>query len=85
MIFDAVPDLAASVTRWAIDGDDIWEEWAHRGTRRDGAPHDLRGVTIMSAAPTGIGWLRFYLEPVARDAMGATEAVRAVLTGGKPA
>jgi ketosteroid isomerase-like protein len=85
MIFDAVPDLTASVTRWSLEDDVIWAEWEHRGTRRDGAPHDLRGVTIMGAAATGIGWLHFYLEPVARDAMGATEAVRAVLAGGRPA
>ena len=85
MIFDAVPDLTASVTSWSLDGDVIWAEWAHRGTRRDGAPHDLRGVTIMEAAAAGIGWLRFYLEPVAHDAMGATEAVREVLTSGRPA
>jgi ketosteroid isomerase-like protein len=84
MIFDAVPDLTASVTGWSLDGDTIWAEWEHRGTRRDGAPHDLRGVTIMRAGDAGIEWLRFYLEPVARDGLGASDAVRTVLTAGRP-
>lgn len=84
MIFGAVPDLSASVTRWSLDGDVVWAEWEHRGTRRDGAPHDLRGVTIMGAGDAGIEWLRFYLEPVARDGVGATDGVRTVLAAGRP-
>ena len=45
-IFAAIPDLTAEVLRCAVDGDTVWTEWEHRGTRPDGSRHLMRGVVI---------------------------------------
>src|SRR5690348_8493826 len=45
-IFAAVPDVRADVLRCAEDGDTVWSEWEHRGTRPDGSAHLMRGVVI---------------------------------------
>src|SRR3981081_4937798 len=42
-IFAAIPDLSVGVLRLATDGDVVWSEWEHRGTRPDGSPHLMRG------------------------------------------
>ena len=38
-IFAAIPDITAKVLRSAVNGDEVWSEWEHRGTRRDGSAH----------------------------------------------
>jgi len=63
-ILTAVPDVFASVSRCAIDGDAIWTEWEMRGTRVDGHAHLMRGVLIFGVHDDQITWGRFYLEPV---------------------
>jgi ketosteroid isomerase-like protein len=63
-IFAAVPDLTATVLRSAVSGSDVWSEWEHRGTRRDGSAHVMRGVVIFGSAGGLLVWARFYLEPV---------------------
>ena len=45
-IFAAIPDVTCEVLRCAVDGDTVWSEWEHRGTRPDGTPHLMRGVVI---------------------------------------
>ena len=47
-----------------MDGDTIWSEWEHRGTRRDGTPHVMRGIVIFGVDKGLAAWARFYLEPV---------------------
>src|SRR3954469_11820994 len=34
-IFAAIPNITAKVLRSAVDRDEVWSEWEHRGTRRD--------------------------------------------------
>lgn len=63
-IFAAIPDVHAEVLRVAVDGDTVWSEWEHRGTRPDGSPHVMRGVVIFGVADGVATWARFYLEPV---------------------
>lgn len=63
-IFAVIPDLRAEVLRTAVDGDTVWSEWEHRGTRPDGSPHTMRGVVIFGVADGLATWARFYLEPV---------------------
>jgi hypothetical protein len=74
-IFAAVPDIEATV-RWAADGDTVWSEWEMRGTRRDGAPHLMRGAVIFGIEEGRARWARFYLEPVGEGGGGIDEAVR---------
>ena len=81
-IFAAVPDLTAEVLRSAVDGHTAWTEWEHRGTRLDGSSHLMRGVVIFGVAGGRAEWARFYLEPVADDALGVDAAVRRQVTPG---
>ena len=75
-IFAAIPDLTVEVLRTAVDGDAVWSEWEHRGTRPDGSAHLLRGVVIFGVEAGLATWARFYLEPVEHDGGGVADAVR---------
>lgn len=66
-ILAAVPDVTMALTRVAVDGDTVWTEQEHRGTRRDGSSHVMRGVVIFGIEADAISWARFYLEPVQDD------------------
>ena len=63
-IFAGVPDLRARLPRMVVDRDMVWAEWDLSGTRRDGAAHLMRGVSIFGVAEGRLAWVRFYLEPV---------------------
>src|ERR1700712_1284828 len=79
-ILGAVPDISCVVTRHARRGDEVWTEWEHRGTRRDGAGHLMRGVIVFTVAGDELSAASFYLEPVDPDADpdtgGIDDAVR---------
>ena len=75
-IFAAIPDLRAEIVRSAVDGDTVWTEWEHSGTRPDGSPHLMRGVIIFGVADGLADWARFYLEPVTEGGEDADAAVR---------
>lgn len=81
-IFAAIPDLVTEVTALAIDGDTIWTEWEHRGTRPDGTPHILRGVVIFDVTEGLAQRARFYLEPVQDTAGSVDDAIRRQLRPG---
>ncbi len=72
-IFAAIPDLTARVVRSAVSGSEVWSEWEHRGTRRDGSAHVMRGVIIFGVAAGLVTWARFYLEPV-QEGGGSVDA-----------
>ena len=72
-IFGAIPDINAHVVRATADGDTVWSEWEHRGTRPDGAGHLMRGIVIFGVVDGRAAWARFYLEPV-DDAPGDVNA-----------
>jgi ketosteroid isomerase-like protein len=81
-IFAAIPDVTCEVLRCAVDGDTVWSEWEHRGTRADGTSHLMRGVVIFGVADGLAAWARFYLEPVQQDAGTVDQAVRRQVTPG---
>ncbi|MDQ6726652.1 MAG: nuclear transport factor 2 family protein [Actinomycetota bacterium] len=83
-IFAAVPDISAEVLDCVVDGDNVWTEWEHRGTRPDGTPHIMRGVVIFGVADGMAAWARFYLEPVQEGAGTVDDAVRRQVTPGGP-
>ena len=76
-ILTFVPDIHATVVRATEQDDVIWSEWEHRGTRRDGTQHVMRGVIIFGVADDAIAWARFYLEPVQDGGGDVDRAVRA--------
>ncbi len=77
-IFAAVPNLEALLLRTVVDGDTVWAEWEWKGTRRDGAPHLMRGVTVQGVRQGRIAWVRLYMEPV-QQGSGTDAALRATL------
>jgi ketosteroid isomerase-like protein len=63
-IFAGIPDISATVTARALDGDVAWTEWRMDGHRRDGAEHHLRGVVLFTLVGRQARAARFYLEPL---------------------
>jgi hypothetical protein len=78
-ILGSVPDLTADLVRWA-EGPrgTLWAEWDWRGTRADGVPLHLAGVTVLGTenADEAFGWSRFYMEPVEDHGIAVDAAVR---------
>ena len=81
-IFAGVPDLQADLVDVVIHGQSVWAEWDWRGTRRDGAAHRMRGITILHLKGARVGSVRFYMEPVEDGGVGPDEAVRRIVTMG---
>jgi limonene-1,2-epoxide hydrolase len=76
-IFAFVPDVQASVLRWAADGSEVWSEWEMSGSRLDGTRHLMRGVIIFGVQDGRATSARFYLEPVEEAGTTVDDAVRA--------
>jgi ketosteroid isomerase-like protein len=83
-IFAAIPDLTATVLRSAVNGDEAWSEWEHRGTRRNGSAHVMRGVVIFGVGGGLLTWARFYLEPVQEGGDNVDAAVRRQVAAAGP-
>ena len=83
-IFALVPDMTATVLRCAVNGDEAWSEWEHRGTRRDGSAHVMRGVVIFGVGHGLLRLARFYLEPVQEGGENVDAAVRRQVAPANP-
>jgi ketosteroid isomerase-like protein len=83
-IFAAVPDLSSRLERSITDGVTVWAEWDWSGTRRDGQPHRMRGVTILGERNGRAEWVRLYMEPVVQADGGIDRAIEELTapTGG---
>jgi ketosteroid isomerase-like protein len=75
-IFAGVPDIEAEILRTSVDGASAWTEWEMRGTRRDGAHHLMRGVSIFGVGDDQPTSVRFYLEPVEEGGVAVDAAVQ---------
>lgn len=84
-ILTLVPDIRAEVLSAVREGDTIFSEWEHRGTRGDGTLHLMRGVIIFGLAGSRAGWARFYLEPVQEGAQHVDAFILAQAGTGVPA
>src|SRR2546423_9854973 len=69
-IFAAVPNLEADMVASASQDDSVWTEGEMRGTRLDGAPHLMRGVSIFKVAGDEFTSGRFYLGPAGQQGAG---------------
>lgn len=76
-IFSTVPDIEAVLLHCISEGDTAWAEGERRGTRADGAPSAMRGVTIQGVNQDRITWARLYMEPV-QEGAGSDSAVRSL-------
>lgn len=79
-IFAAVPDIQATLVRAVADGQTVWTEWDWKGTRSDGAPYHMRGVTIQTIPEDRITRVWLYMEPVQAAGPGTGAAIRGLLT-----
>ena len=78
-IFAGVPDIEAEILGSSMDGGSAWTEWEMRGTKRDGARHLMRGVSIFGVGDDQFTSVRFYLEPVEEGGLDVDAAVRMAL------
>ncbi len=84
-IFQAVPDIEATVVRLVVDDGTEWTELEFHGHRRDGAVHRMRGVTVNTVSDGLVTNVRFYVEPVDDAALDADGAVARILSAGPTA
>jgi ketosteroid isomerase-like protein len=63
-MFSGIPDFRAETLDTAVDGDTAWTEWHWSGTRADGSPVDMRGVTLFRVEDGLIVSGRLYMEEV---------------------
>jgi len=63
-LFASMPDFHAELVATIADGDTVWAEWRWSGTRADGPPLDMRGVTLFGVEAGRIAWGRLYMEEV---------------------
>ena len=82
-MFAGIPDFRAEQTRSVRDGDTVWSEWRWTGTRTDGEPFEVRGVTLFEVRDDLISAGTLYLEDVERQAGDIEDAVQA-LSGRRP-
>ena len=85
MILAGVPDLKADLLSSAVTGDSVWAEWRWSGTRRDGQPHEMRGVTVQKVTGGLISQVNFYMEVVDSGGADVVSAIRQVTAPGAPA
>ncbi|MBW4579108.1 MAG: nuclear transport factor 2 family protein [Tildeniella nuda ZEHNDER 1965/U140] len=78
VIFQDVPDFCTEVLRSAVVGDTAWSEWRYFGTRHNGVPLDMRGVSILGIEADQIKWARLYIEPVQATGGGIDAAVKSL-------
>jgi ketosteroid isomerase-like protein len=65
MIFESVPDLELDLRNASYEDERCWVEWEYRGTRVDGTPHLMRGVTIVDVDEDGrLAAARFFVDYV---------------------
>jgi len=75
-ILAAIPDVSTEILASAVSGTMVWTEWEHRGTRRDGTAHLMRGVVVFGVSDGLIASARFFLEPVEEASGDVDAAVR---------
>jgi ketosteroid isomerase-like protein len=82
-MFEGIPDFRADVVRSAVAADTVWTEWHWTGTRRDGEPFDVRGVTLFDIAGDQVVAGTLYLEDVEREVVDIADAVES-MSGRRP-
>jgi ketosteroid isomerase-like protein len=83
-IFAFIPNITATVLRSVVNGNEVWSEWEHRGTRPDGSAHVMRGVVIFGIGDGLLAWARFFLEPVQQGGENIDAAVRRQVAAAHP-
>ena len=74
-MFTGIPDFRAELCRSVDDGDTTWSEWHWSGTRSDGQPFEMRGVTLFEIRDGQVVAGRLYMEDVDREAASLDQVV----------
>jgi hypothetical protein len=74
-LFEGIPDFHAELLASSLESDSVWCEWRWTGTRTDGIPLDLRGVTIFGVENDQIVSGRLYMEEVEEAGESIDQAV----------
>ena len=74
-LFEGIPDFHAELLASSLESDSVWCEWRWTGTRTDGIPLDLRGVTIFGIENDQIVSGRLYMEEVEEAGESIDQAV----------
>jgi hypothetical protein len=82
-MFAGIPDFRAELLRSVGDGDTVWSEWHWTGTRLDGLPFEMRGITLFDIAADQIVAGRLYMEEVEREIVDIEQTVED-LSGQRP-
>jgi ketosteroid isomerase-like protein len=82
-MFSGIPDFRAEALDTAVDGDTAWTEWRWSGTRADGSPVDMRGVTLFRVEDGLIVSGRLYMEEVEQAGADIDQTVNR-LAGRRP-
>jgi len=82
-MYDGIPDFHAEIVRSVEDGETVWTEWHWTGSRVDGEPFDVRGVTLFDVRHDQIVAGRLYLEEVDPGDSGVEDVVQH-LSGRRP-
>src|SRR6476646_2464124 len=82
-MFTGVPDFHAEICRSVDEGDCSWSEWRWSGTRTDGQPFAMSGVTIFRTDGEQIVAGQLDMEEVERAAVGIEQTVE-ILSGERP-
>jgi ketosteroid isomerase-like protein len=77
-MFAGVPDFRGEVLGSVQDGAMTWTEWHWSGTRTDGLPLNMRGVTLFETRDGQIVAGRLYMEDVEREAIGIADTVESI-------
>lgn len=82
-MFTGVPEFRAEICQSVDDGDRTWSEWRWSGSRADGQPFAMRGVTIFRIDGGQIVTGRLYMEEVEQEAASIEQTVEN-LSGQRP-
>jgi ketosteroid isomerase-like protein len=80
-LLDGISDFHAEACRSVRDGDTIWSEWRWSGTRNDGQPFEVRGVSLFDTSDDQIVAGRLYIEEVERRSNSAAASAHTTTTG----
>jgi ketosteroid isomerase-like protein len=75
-MFAGIPDFRAELCQSVTDGDTTWSEWHWSGTRSDGQPFEMRGVTLFEIREGQVVAGRLYMEDVDHQAVSLEQVVQ---------
>ncbi|MEO6143573.1 MAG: nuclear transport factor 2 family protein [Dermatophilaceae bacterium] len=74
-MFAGIPDFKAELFRSVSEGETTWSEWHWSGTRSDGQPFEVRGVTLFEIRDGQVVTGRLYMEEVDRKDVSIEQVV----------